>query len=350
MAKLGAFQRSYWFELWELDDLGNRVLKNDDFSDWFSNHNVIDYNIQKSITSNQDTASITIQNHRLIEEMYKDKYFFFKRFHEKDYEVDLMHWHQCQDAEADDGGTHVHCMFSGDLENLYPAGSDSITDQALSFDMVAGKRTAIRSITNKSYPAGTPYRVIVQDLFGTFVGYNLSVLDDPFNKLAKTLLKPRTFHGKTETLLNSIATDLEMTWGFDASPWLLSDRRIDGAGTSNFNIPLKNAYWVDKKSVFDVAARNGIGPRILNGSTNKQGRIGYSKDQITVTHGSDPMLNIGILIQVSDYGTMNEANDFTARVNRMSINNETTTLEASYYVDGQVILEEDKRNAGSFVL
>lgn len=348
MPKVGAFQNSYWFEVWELDNLGNRIIKNEELTDWFSHHNDIDFSVEKSITSNADTANITVYNHRILEQMYSEKYMFFKKFHEKDYEVDLMYWKECGDANVDDLGSHVHCIFSGDLDNIYPSSNGSIKDQSVSFDLTAGRRASTRTITNKKYPAGTPYRVIVQDLFSHFVGYNLSVLDDPLGKLNKTTLKSRTFDGKTSTLLNSIATDLEMTWSFDSTPWLLSDRRIGGTG--NTTLPPKNCYWVDKTSVFDVAGVNGIGPHNVNGSTGKRGRIGYSKDQITFETSTDPILNIGLLVNVSDYGTMNDAVDFQGRINRMSINNDSTSIEASYYDNGKVILEFDKKNAGAFIL
>ena len=345
MATIG---HSYWMDLWELDDNGLRVQQVEQFSDFYYDQLNIDFNIQKSITSNLDTATIKIYNHKVLEEMYRDKYLFFQKFNEKDYEVDLMTWRICDDT-LQDNFDHIHCIFSGDLINLYPAMDGNITDQALSISCVAGKRASTRTITNKKYPAGTTYLTVVQDLMGQFVGYNQSVLDDPLFKLNKTLPKPRTFHGKTVTLLNSIATDLEMTWGFDSSPWTLAYRLATGTGT--VPLPPKNMYWVDKTSVFDVAGVNGIGPHNCNGSTGKRGRIGFTKDQITFEHATDPILNIGLIVNVSDFGTMKDANDFTGRINRLNITNDSTQVEASFMDDfGNVILEQDKSNSGGFVL
>lgn len=343
------FGHSYWVETWEINDQGIRVAPVDDLTDWYYDHNDITIQIQKSITSNNDTASVEVKNHRVLEKMYAQKYYFFENFFKKNYEVDLMIWQESGDADAPDGGAHVHCIFSGSLTDIYANEDSSITDQSLVLKLNAGQFTSLRSITNRTFPAGITYLQVVTDLFQDLLGYELVVIDDPFNKLQKALPKPRTYHGKTFTLLDSIATDLEMTFGLDSTPWLLSDRRIGGTG--NTLVGEKHAYFVDKRSLFDVAGVNGIGPHFVNGSTGKLGRIGYTKSQVTFSHLTDPVLNIGMLVNVSDYGTMNDAIDFRCRVNRLSISNDITQLEASFVgEDGLAVLEENKSNSGGMVL
>ena len=338
-----------WVELWEVDDLGNRFTPaNDSITAQFNGTQDVDVSIDKSISSNLDSAQITIHNHIALEKMYSQKLIFFQEFFKKDYEIDILMFHRC--PHFTDSPQSAQCIFSGDLDDIYASGDGSITDQSLVLNLTAGKRASVRSIVNTKYPAGTSYLDIVIDLFTFFGGYDLTLIDDPLNKLSKITPKPRTVHGKVSDILNDIARDMDMTWGFDSNPWTLGERRAGGTdGTTGFN--RKRCYWVDKKSVFDVLGVNGVGAHNLNGSTGKIGRIGYTKSQFTLSHIYDPVVNIGMSINASDFGTMNEAVDFLGRVTRMNVNNDIMSLESSYIGDdGLAVINFDKKHTGGWVL
>lgn len=335
-----------WVVFYKLNDLGERVEIDEKMSDIFRNTDTLRYSfsIQKSITSNPDTASVTIYNHWMLEEMYRNKYMFFSKFHENRYEVDILHYWVCGDYNNPNGVDHVHCIYSGELDDINPSSSGGITDSSLSFTSTAGKTLLQREVVNRKFSAGATYRDVVDDIFTNLNGYALMTLDDPFNKMNKPLPKDRTFHGKAETLLNSIATDLDMTWGLDCNPWK----------ANNFNAEWQNpkrAYWVDKRSIFDSYGNAGVGPFDVNGSTGKKGLINYSKSQVTFEHANDVRLNIGRSYVVSDIGTMNDATEFRVRLNRLTMSESGSSCEGSYIspVEG-VILEKDKAGNGAYIL
>lgn len=342
-----------WLEVWEVDDNGRRIQVNHDFTDLFSNYSDTDaqndtqITVNKSITSNPDTASVTIQNHRILEKMYRDKYYFFEEFHKKNYEIDLLFFYNC--GHLENQKQYAHCFYSGDFDDIYVKPDRSITDQSIEIRSTAGLRASIRTIVNKKYPAGTTYKTIVEDVFSHYFDYELTVLDDPKGKLNKALPRARTYHKKASDILNDIARDLEMTWGFDSNPWTVEMAllgQITNPGQRD-----KHAYFVDKCSVFDVTQLHGTAPFNINGSTGKDGRIGYTKSQFTFDHRYDHPLNIGMAVNVSDYGTMNEGTEFLGRVNRISVNNSSCHVEAAYIGDdGLAIVEYDKKHAGALVL
>ena len=345
------FSFSQWVEVWRLDNNGFKVEREEEITNWFNQHNDVSISIDKSITSNGDTASISIYNHQILEAMYRQKYGFLKRFFEHDYEVDIMQWYEKGHADIDD--YHVQCIFTGDLDDLSIKEESSNTDQALELKCTSGKRVSTRTLINKKYSSGISYRAVVEDIFRLLPNYELTVLDDPLNKLNKPLKRARTYHGKAIDALNDIARDLEMTWGFDANPWLLAHRRSDSTDPQPQTISApKHCYFVDKVSVFDVLGVNGKGAHVVNGSTGRTGRIGYTKSQFTFSHLYDPVLNIGMSVNASDFGTMNEATEFIGSINRMSINNNMMSLECQY-IDpstGLAVIEEDKKNTGALVL
>lgn len=345
------FGFSQWVEVWEVDKAtGARIAIVDELTDWFYDHNDVSISVEKSITSNSDTATIEVWNHRILERMYAEKLGFFKAFFKKQYEVDIMQWYEC--GQADIADSYVQCIFSGDLEDIYAKDDSSITDQALTFSATSGQRIATRAVLNKKYSAGIKYREVVEDIFDSMnPAYKLTVLDDPFNKLDKPLKRARTFHTKSVEALNDIARDLEMTWGLSENPWRLSERRIGGTNPATGFNP-KHAFFVDKTSVYDVTGVHGTGFIECNGSTGKLGKIGYTKSQFTFSHLYDPRLNVGMPVAVSDFGTMKDGVEFNGRINRLSINNNEVQVEAAYIdpATGRAIIEEDKTHTGARVL
>lgn len=346
----------------ETDKFSNRIASTDlitGLSDTYYDSLTCDISIEKSITSNSDTANVKIQNHPILEQMYSEKRAFFEKMNEKFYEVDIFQWHGCTigsftDPTRAETLQKIQCIYTGDLTDITADESDSITDQALSLSLVSGSRASIRTIVNKKYAAGTTYLAVVNDLLSMYTAYSVTVLDDPLGKLNKTLPKSRTVHRKVSEVLDDICRDLEMTWGFDAARYNM--------WTGNLIAAPKSLFFVDKASVFDsipsadpTDANNGVGPHFLDGGTGKYGRIGYTKSQFTTNHATDPALNIGRSIQASDFGTMDYPDDFNTaflgRINRMSINNSTCHLEAAYIGDNnRAIIEYDKKNSGAWIL
>lgn len=347
MAKLGFVKA---IQIYRVLDDGTRITDTGelfDVSDVYYDSYHVDVNIQKSITSNSDTASVVIHNHPMLEQMYADKRNFFTSLNENSYEVDILLAYLCEENPNDEE-SFPRCIFTGDLDDVVVNGDSSITDQSVGLNLTSGRHSSIRTVINKKYPAGTTYLAVVQDAFSKFLGFDAPLISDPLGKLNKTLLRPRTVHIKASELLNNIARDLEMTWGFDAAKWI-------NTTTASGENALKACYFVDKESVFDPLGYYGAGPHYCDGSTGKIGRIGYTKSQFSFTHSVDTVLNIGVEVHASDFGTMNFPDDiqnaFKGRVNRMSISDDVCTLDATYIGDnGRAIIEHDKKNAGAWVL
>lgn len=341
-------QRNYWIELWEIDANGGRLIpSNDDISGWFYDHNDVEVSFEKSLSSNNDTASISIVNHLALEKIYKHKRLFFDRFFEKRYEVDIMQFHLCPFLDKAD--KTVSCIFSGDLTDISTKSGMNTTSHNLELPLVAGKNATLREIKAKKYSGGITYKSMVQDLFSSLKGYELTVLDDPDGKLNKVVKKPRTVHGKVSDILNDISTDLDMVWGLDSNPWKLSERRAGGSdGSTGFNA--KHAYFADKSSSFDVAGVNGTGAFSVNGSTGKIGLTAFSRRGFSFSHLTDPMLNIGVLVLASDLGSMNDAVEVEGRIDRISSSNGIMNIDCTYSENGKAIIPVDKSHSGALIL
>lgn len=313
-----------------------------------------DFSINKSITSNADTATVTIYNHQFLEGFYAERRAIFDSLQDNYYDVNLYQWDYGTIGLDLDLRQKAQCIFTGSMSNISIGGGESITDAGLTFNLTAGGDAGLRTVTNRKFAKGSTYRNVVQQLLGEFTAYDF-IIDDPTNKLNKLLPKARTVHKKTSEALTDICRDLEMTWGFDAS-------RINVASVpADIATARKTIYFVDKVSTFDTlvlptaANNNGVGPHRLDGGTGKVGRLSYNKSQFSFETITDPTLNIGRIVDVSDYGTMAApvgfAGEFKGRINRMTINNSRTTCECSYIDDDNLaILEKDKSNSGSLVL
>ena len=178
----------------ETDKFSNRVASTDlitGLSDTYYDSLTCDISIEKSITSNSDTANIRIYNHPILEQMYSEKRAFFERMNEKFYEIDIFQWYDCTIGDFTNPNRaetlqKVQCIYTGDLTDITADESDSITDQSLSLSLVSGSRASIRTIVNKKYAAGTTYLAVVNDLLSMYTAYSITVLDDPLGKLNKT--------------------------------------------------------------------------------------------------------------------------------------------------------------------
>lgn len=341
--------------VWRTDEFGVRLPDEDvitSFENAYYDTLDVDVSIDKSITSNADTATVTYHNHPSLEQMYFEKKAFFDRVNERFYDVDIFLYHDgALDTEAD---RHRNtCIFTGAITDIQVANNTSITDSSVAFSLTAGGNTSTRTITNRKFAKGTTYLNVVNALLAQFTAYDATV-SDPNGKLNKVLPKARTIHKKTAEALDDICRDLEMTWGFDA---IIAHQR-----TADIQNSRKTIYFVDKVSVFNhtnnpaAIANAGVGPHDIDGATGKMGRIGYTKSQFTFDHLTDCTLNIGRSVRVSDFGTMDAAsdlnNEFLGRINRVSINNNTSHIEATYIdpATGLAILENDKKNTGAKVL
>lgn len=337
----------YWFEFIELDEDGNRIAKLDAMTNGYIDSNDVDVTIEKSITSTSDTATISVHNHVVIEELYKNKRALFENFGDREFEVDIMVWYE-NDPESL-GTRQNHNMFTGSVDNISIPNDQSITDKSLTIQATSGREDALRTLLIKRYPSGTSYKEIVYDCFDQFNGFDLAVFDDPDGKLNKKLIRPKTYHQKVSDVLNDISRDVDMTWGFSYVPWTIP-QRFGVGGDPSANIANKRAYFVDKRSIFDMNGIFGTGVRECNGSTGKLGRVGFNKSEVTFTHLVDDRLEVGDHVAVSDYGTMNEATEFEIRINRMSLSNNILSIEGSYIKDGLAVIEKDKDNSGALKL
>lgn len=364
-----AFKFAAWMEINERDKNGTLIKRWSEFDANLLLENSFDYqfNIEKSLTSNADTATISITNHPVLEEMYKQKKLYFEKFNEKHLEVSILLYYVYPHAELFPEKTN--CIFTGDITDIYIDESENTNDQGLTLKATCGYYANLRAEINKTYPAGISYRQVVEDLFTYFnkYGHNLYTLDDPNNKLNKPLKRARSYHTKVSEALNDIAKDLDMIWGFDCTPWTYKERGPIGIYPGIPSDPsainrYKRAWFADKISVFDTTGIHnntgkersirGINGLEINGSTGKLGLIGYTKSQFSFTKLFDPSINIGMPIFASDVGARDQYVEFIGRINRVAINNEIMKCECSYIDEktGLAILEKDAKNAGALIL
>ena len=358
-----------YMEIWERNDAGTYIKHWEEFDANLIQDNSFNYtvSIQSTLTSNSDTCEITIPNHPELETLYRDKKAYFDKLNEKNLEVNVLLYYINPHATLFPDKTH--CIFTGDLTDIYVSENSTPTDQSLTFKCTHGYRAALRAEVDKSYPAGTAYRNIVLDLFNFFTpyGYGVPQIDDPNNKLAKLTKRPRTFHGKVSDALNSVAKDLEMIWSFYSNPWTYQERGPVGvypgipSNPAVINNP-KKCWFCDKVSVFDPSqihsttgkerSVRGINGLEVNGSTSKLGLMGYTKSQFTFTKPFDPSLQVGMPVFAADVGARNQYTEFVGRINRISINNEIMNCECSYIDDDTnlAVLEQDGKNTGALLL
>lgn len=352
------FQPGVWVEIFEVDAAGNRTVSLTDYTDGYLHDTIkATCTIEKSLTSNTDTATVNVANHFLLEKIYEDKKMFFDGFYKKKYEMDIMFWHENQPLL----GRTNHAIFSGDVDTLSVPAVQTGTDAELSYTAGGGTRENQKVVVNKTYTKGTAYSVVIRDLFAHYISYTLAVLDDPFNKLNKVLKADRTYHGKVSEALDDISREFSMTWGLDCNPWTIPER----FGTPAAN-PLawqnkKRAYFVDKRSVVDILGMYGKGPFEVSAETGKIGLMGFTKTGISFTHLTDDVLNIGQHVRVTDgkhTGSLSTAavqrltpTWYDARVDRISINDDVTTVEATYIgEDGNAVNTEEETGQGAKIL
>ena len=364
-----AFKFAAWMEINERDKNGNLIKRWSEFDANLILENSFTYSvtIEKSLTSNADTATISITNHPVLEELYKQKKAYFNKFNEKHLELSILMYYEYPHVILFPEKTN--CIFTGDVSDIYVDESENTNDQGFTLKATCGNQANLRAEVNKSYNAGMSYRQVVEDLFKQFnkYGHELYVLDDPKNKLNKPLKRARSFHGKVSEALNDIAKDLDMIWGFDGTPWTYKERGPIGiypgipSNPAAINRP-KRAWFVDKISVFDITGMHsdtgkerpirGVNGLEINGSTGKLGLIGYTKSQFSFSKLFDPSINIGMPVFASDVGARDQYVEFIGRINRVSINNEIMKCECSYVDEktGLAILEKDAKNVGALIL
>lgn len=326
-------------------------------------------NIQKALVSNGGTATVTLTNHKLLERLYSRQKRLLDDWDKKQLEMSIVMYHQYPDVHL--FPERVNCIFTGDVVDISVSQSSTTLDQELSFRAIMGYHAASRYWVNEIYPSGTTYREIVEDLFNRYsvLGYELFYFDDPVGKLNEVLARPLTVHDKISNVLNQIAKQFDMTWGWDSNPWRFSDMSLDGRYT-NIGIPSnlnainedKHCYWIDKREVFDVtgihgssgteARVNGISGLRVSGDTGHTGLIGYTKSQFTFNAIFSPAYNVGMPVFADDVRAHLTVQDERAigRINRVTFNNNIVTCECSY-VDpetGFAILEEDAYRTGAY--
>lgn len=327
--------------------------------------------IQKALSSNGATATVTLTNHKILETIYSNSQSVLKNWQDKELEMSIVLYHQYPDIHI--YPERVNCIFTGDVVDIAANQSNSTLDQSLSIKAIMGYTSASRYGVNTTYTTGDTYGFVVEDLFRRLEtqGYDLFYIGDPYGKLNKPLLKPIIFTDKISTALNQIAKDLDMVWGWDSNPWRFSDMSLDGRYT-NLGIPSnlnaineeKHCYWVDKRDVFDVtgihgssgteARVRGINGLRVSGDTGHIGLIGYTKSQFTFSALYSPAYNVGMPVFADDVRAHLTVADDRAigRINRMTINNSVVNCECSYIdPDTQLaILDADPNRTGAYLL
>lgn len=295
----------------------------------------VDCTITKSMTSNADECTLTIQNFEALEDFYQEPELFIDEYSKKDYILTIFL-----------GYEDFHQIYSGDLMDLSVTGGSNITDQAIVLKASSGQKALTAGKIKKKFSAGQSFRDITGECFKVYeaFGIKFEVIDDPFNKLSKTLKKPRTEDRLAAETLNDVCRELDMTWG-------IAERHEQTTP--------QIGYFVDKKSVFDV----GIFGRGVFDVSYKTGLLGlpsFSKSQFTFNHRQDKRLNLGVAVDLSVSPQINTASKIRGRIsaiamsltNKVGVYNYTCTAD---FMDSQsqvllANLNNDRRNVGSGAL
>ena len=292
--------------------------------------------ITKSITSNADECTLTIDNYEALEDFYREPTLFLDEFSKKDYILTVFL-----------GYEDFHQVYSGDLVDLSVTGGSNITDQSVVLTASSGQKALTGGKIKKKFAAGQSFMDIANECFKAYeeFGIKFEVIDDPFDKLGgKPLKKPRTEDRLVSEVLNDICRELDMTWG-------IAERHEQTTP--------QIGYFVDKKSVFDVGIF-GRGVFDVSYETGLLGLPSFSKSQFTFTHRQDKRLNLGVAIDLDVSPQIDITNKIRGRISgiSMSLTNKAGafnyTCTADFMDPNSDILEanlnDDRRNVGSGAL
>lgn len=335
--------------------------------------------VEKALTSTGSTATVTVTNHKVLELLYTEQRSLLKKWSELNLELSIVLYFQYPNANTQSNFTN--CIFTGDIVDISVGESTTTLDQNLIIKASMGYRPNLRAMvtsdtlkdgkyyTSLDYP--TTYDVVL-DLFKFFepYGYELQVIEDPFNLLSKPWKRSKTLKGKVSDNLNTIAKDLDMVWGYDSNPWTLDERSLSGLYPNQPNniatiYDNKHCYWVDKRAVFDVSrlhagtgtdkpSYNGINSLRVSGDTGHIGLIGYTKAQFSFNSLFDCSYNIGMPVLADDVRAhlVEDYQRTWGRINRVSINNDVIHCECSYIDEdtGYTSLDNDGKNTGGLLV
>ena len=293
----------------------------------------ISASIRKSMTSNSDQCTLKITNFIALEKFYEQPDVFLEEYSQKDYILTVFL-----------GYSDFVQVFSGDLTDIAVTGGSSINDQAIILTATVGERALSRGRIKQKFSAGQSFQDLVDKSFEALLpfGVELVLTDDPLDKLKKELKKPRTEDRAAGDVLNDICRELDMTWGIDSRQTQTDNNR---------------AYFVDKKSSFDVHGLFGKGIFDVGYETGLIGLPSFSKSQFRFTHRYDKHLNVGIAINLSVKPQINTDNKILGRISAVDLSatnkngeyNYMCTADFAEEVGGVVLakLNNDRRNVGA---
>ncbi|MDB4461536.1 hypothetical protein N9043_01150 [bacterium] len=348
---------------------GSAVVKELELHASLDNDMSFQVSIEKALTSMSDTATITLTNHPVLEDLYTRNRGLLNEWQERDLEVSIMLYHLF--PHADQYRDKCNCIFTGNIVDIAVGESKETTDQSLTIKASAGSNAALRATVNKFYTGSFTYRDVMFDLLSLYepFGFNIPRVDDPDSKLSKFLKRGRRYDQKVSDALNDIAKDLDMVWGFDSNPWTYKEMSEvgeypDTPTDTNAIFRNKNCYFMDKRSTIDITGLhadtgteppiNGVNGLRVSGETSHIGLIGHSKTQFTFNTITEPPYNIGMPVYADDAiaHLVVQEDRAIGRINRIMINNNVTRCECSYIDEntGLAILAVDGKNTGALLL
>ncbi|NKB76260.1 MAG: hypothetical protein GKR96_04275 [Gammaproteobacteria bacterium] len=225
----------------------------------------------KDITSKTNTATVSITNASLIEEIYQQGQAFVEELADSHVVCDVI--------VGDTGSGEEHVAYSGDVVDF--SISSSTNDSTITFSLSTGAIAKVKGTVNKPFPAETSYREIVEQCFADSYtdkyAIDLSAILDPEGVLETKLLKPRTFYGPTYDVLDTIGRGIAQDENAQHPGYVWS---ID-----NFEGDRQKAFFIDRRSPVDVFGDGSI--KTLSHETGRVGRIGLTRTGFSFLHKPD---------------------------------------------------------------
>ena len=188
--------------------------------------------VNKTLGSLNDNASVTIQNSPIIEEFRRDYEAVLADLKDKYFRVRIWAWYQAEGQPP----PAMSPVFVGDIVNSFGVKSQGLNDSSFQFVASTGGWLAKTNKYKKTYEK-VSYLDVVTDLFDeilargygneAFGGAKKHVICDPEEKLkTKEVVKPLNVDRNPISTLNDICSDMDMVWGMHLNHPYIIDRAV----------------------------------------------------------------------------------------------------------------------------
>lgn len=267
---------------------------------------LVECQINKELGSAQQTATVTLHNAPIIEEIRTDYFAYLQRIREQNWRIKIWAWWSDSPDRTEPAYSPV---FVGDIYDDVSVNSSSVNDSALvlranshEFIMRSGKYRT-------EFPAGTSYLDIVNNIFSYFknelnyVDHKIVIQD--MNDLlgGKAVEKPFVINRNPTENLNDICRELDMVWGVDSEAFYIIHR--------------KEAFLEDQLP--KIIKDGNLTATVFR--TGMKSLVNFSKYQFSFSNLWDNAFSLGKILGVSERQQINvdQPTPIGGRINNLSI-------------------------------